>query len=107
MVVLFIDCYTRGKQPKRWKLKLYTPEEKARIKWACRRGMLELDVVIMPFFEECFEELQEEEQREFVALLECDDPDLFTWIMGHGRSDNLAHASMIDKIVAHNLSKVR
>ncbi|MDW1501747.1 succinate dehydrogenase assembly factor 2, partial [Vibrio sp. YT-19(2023)] len=27
---------------------MYTPEEKARIKWACRRGMLELDVVIMP-----------------------------------------------------------
>ncbi|MDW2105670.1 succinate dehydrogenase assembly factor 2 family protein, partial [Vibrio sp. 1580] len=26
---------------------MYTPEEKARIKWACRRGMLELDVVIM------------------------------------------------------------
>ncbi|MDW3060480.1 succinate dehydrogenase assembly factor 2 family protein, partial [Vibrio sp. 1978] len=23
---------------------MYTPEEKARIKWACRRGMLELDV---------------------------------------------------------------
>ncbi|MDW1957050.1 succinate dehydrogenase assembly factor 2 family protein, partial [Vibrio sp. Vb0562] len=22
---------------------MYTPEEKARIKWACRRGMLELD----------------------------------------------------------------
>ena len=31
---------------------MYTAEEKARIKWACRRGMLELDVVIMPFFEE-------------------------------------------------------
>ncbi len=28
---------------------MYTAEEKARIKWACRRGMLELDVVIMPF----------------------------------------------------------
>lgn len=28
---------------------MYTAEQKARIKWACRRGMLELDVVIMPF----------------------------------------------------------
>lgn len=86
---------------------MYTTEEKARIKWACRRGMLELDVVIMPFFEECFERLSENEQQNFVALLECDDPDLFTWIMGHGRSDNPNHASMIDKVVAHNLSKVR
>ncbi|MCV5333976.1 succinate dehydrogenase assembly factor 2, partial [Escherichia coli] len=56
---------------------MYTPEEKARIKWACRRGMLELDVVIMPFFEECFDTLSEQEQRDFVSLLECDDPDLF------------------------------
>ena len=51
---------------------MYTAEQKARIKWGCRRGMLELDVVIMPFFEECFDSLQEQEQREFVSLLECD-----------------------------------
>jgi len=86
---------------------MYTDEEKARIKWACRRGMLELDVVIMPFFEECFDSLSEGEQKDFVSLLECDDPDLFTWIMGHGRSENLGHAAMVDKIVAYNLSKVR
>ncbi|BCL71267.1 conserved hypothetical protein [Vibrio nigripulchritudo MADA3029] len=86
---------------------MYTAEEKARIKWACRRGMLELDVVIMPFYEEQFESLSEQEQKDFVSLLECDDPDLFTWIMGHGRSDNLSHAAMVDKVVAYNLSKVR
>ncbi|WED22236.1 succinate dehydrogenase assembly factor 2 [Vibrio sp. JC009] len=86
---------------------MYTAEEKARIKWACRRGMLELDVVIMPFFEECFESLTEQEQQDFVALLECDDPDLFTWVMGHGRSEREPLALMVDKIVAHNLAKVR
>jgi len=86
---------------------MYTTKEKSRIKWGCRRGMLELDVVMMPFFEDCFETLSEMEQQEFVSLLECDDPDLFTWIMGHGRSENLAHASIVDKIVAYNLSKVR
>ena len=64
--------------------------ERARVKWACRRGMLELDVLVMPFFEECF-----------------DDPDLFKWMMQHGRSDNTAHAMMVDKIVAHNNSKLR
>ena len=86
---------------------MYTTEEKARIRWSCRRGMLELDVVVMPFFEERFDSLTETEQRDFVSLLESDDPDLFNWIMGHGRSENLSHASMVDKIVAHNFSKVR
>jgi len=86
---------------------MYKPEEKARIKWACRRGMLELDVVIMPFFDECFDLLSEAEQEDFVALLQCDDPDLFNWLMRHGRSENLKLANMIDKIVAHNRSKLR
>ncbi|MGL4381808.1 MAG: succinate dehydrogenase assembly factor 2 [Vibrio sp.] len=86
---------------------MYTAEQKARIKWACRRGMLELDVVIMPFFEECFDSLSELEQQDFVALLESDDPDLFRWVMGQGRCENLGLAAMVDKIVAHNLSKHR
>lgn len=86
---------------------MYKPEEKARIKWACRRGMLELDVVIMPFYEECFDSLSEVEQGDFVALLECDDPDLFNWVMQHGRSEEENLANMIDKIVAHNRSKLR
>lgn len=86
---------------------MLSAEEKARVKWACRRGMLELDVIIMPFFEECFDELPEQEQRDFISLLTCDDPDLFTWVMQHGRSENQAHAAMVDKIVAHNNSKLR
>ncbi len=61
----------------------------------------------MPSFDACLEELTEAEQQNFDSLLESDDPDLFTWIMGHGRSDNLGHASMVDKIVEHNLSKLR
>ncbi|KAE8176213.1 FAD assembly factor SdhE [Photobacterium carnosum] len=82
-------------------------EEKSRVKWACRRGMLELDVLVMPFFEECFDDLSEQQQRDFISLLTCDDPDLFKWMMQHGRSDNVAYAMMVDKIVAHNNSKLR
>lgn len=82
-------------------------QDKPRIKWACRRGMLELDVIIMPFFEECFDTLSAQEQQDFVMLLECDDPDLFSWLMKHGRSDNPALAAMTDKIVEHNRSKLR
>lgn len=85
---------------------MYSDKEKARIKWACRRGMLELDVVIMPFYEECFDALPEEEQRDFVSLLACDDPDLFRWVMQQGRSSDARLAAMVDKIVVHNLSKL-
>ncbi|WP_050762834.1 succinate dehydrogenase assembly factor 2 [Reinekea blandensis] len=60
---------------------MLSAEDKARVKWACRRGMLELDVIIMPFFEERFDELSEQQQQDFINLLTCDDPDLFTWVM--------------------------
>ena len=34
---------------------MLSPIEKSRLKWACRRGMLELDVIFMPFLEHEFE----------------------------------------------------
>ena len=57
----------------------------ARIHWACRRGMRELDISIMPFFEHEYDSLSDDEKRIFIRLLECDDPDLFNWLMNHGK----------------------
>lgn len=57
---------------------------KARIHWACRRGMRELDISIMPFFEYEYDSLSDSDKRVFVRLLESDDPDLFNWLMNHG-----------------------
>ncbi len=36
---------------------------KARIHWACRRGMRELDISIMPFFEYDYDSLSDEDKR--------------------------------------------
>ena len=49
---------------------------KARIHWACRRGMRELDISIMPFFEHEYDSLSDDEKRIFIRLLECDDAEL-------------------------------
>jgi antitoxin CptB len=43
---------------------------KARIHWACRRGMRELDISIMPFFEYEYDSLSDDDKRLFVRLLE-------------------------------------
>ena len=56
---------------------------KSRLRWACRRGMLELDVLLRPFVDEAYDQLSEKQQAIFVRLLECEDPDLFAWFMGH------------------------
>ena len=68
---------------------------KERIRWACRRGMLELDVLFMPFVEQAFDSLSKEQQAVFQRLLECDDPDLFAWFMGHEKCQDKELADMV------------
>ena len=72
---------------------------KARLLWACRRGMLELDVLFMPFVKEAFDDLSHEEQLAFQRLLTCEDPELFAWFMGHESCPDVELASIIDVIL--------
>ncbi len=72
---------------------------KARIRWACRRGMLELDVLFMPFVEEAFDSLSAQQQAVFQRLLEADDPDLFAWFMGHQECQDLELRQMVKLIL--------
>lgn len=66
-----------------------------KIIWTCRRGMLELDVILIPFAEQYFEQLSEQQQAVFVRLLDEADPDLFNWLMGHGKPDDSELAEMV------------
>ncbi|MDO6684313.1 MULTISPECIES: FAD assembly factor SdhE [unclassified Agarivorans] len=74
-------------------------ENKSRLKWACRRGMLELDVLFMPFVDEAYDELSDEKKQTFERLLACDDPDLFAWFMGHKECEDQQLADMVDVIL--------
>lgn len=77
----------------------------SRIQWACRRGMLELDVAVRPFFEYEYATLSDEEKRTFILLLKADDPDLFNWLMGHGQPADPALKQMVDLIRARNQAR--
>lgn len=58
-----------------------------KLEWQCRRGMLELDMILQPFLENFYHQMKADEQDAFVELLSEADPDLFTWIMGFGECD--------------------
>ncbi|WP_066747416.1 FAD assembly factor SdhE [Proteus myxofaciens] len=77
-------------------------ENKARINWACRRGMRELDISIMPFFENEYDTLSDDDKALFVRLLECPDPDLFNWLMNHGRPEDDSMYYMVKLIQERN-----
>lgn len=72
---------------------------KARLKWACRRGMLELDVLFIPFVDEAYDDLAAKDQRIFERLLTEQDPDLFAWFMGHKTCEDSELNAMVQLIL--------
>jgi len=59
--------------------------DRGRIRWRCRRGMRELDVLLEGYLAQRFEHAPAPEQRAFVQLLECEDPDIWAWLLGHAQ----------------------
>jgi antitoxin CptB len=53
-----------------------------RLRWQCRRGMLELDLLLTGFLETGYQDLDEKAQRAFVRLLGYQDQILHDWLIG-------------------------
>lgn len=60
----------------------------AKLKWACRRGMKELDLVLIPFIEHNFHWLNQQQQTDFERLLDLDDLTLFNALFKHEKLDD-------------------
>jgi|SRR5690606_12562851 len=70
-----------------------------RLAWHSRRGMLELDVLLIPFLNEAYRDLSPEDQTRYKNLLDCEDPDLFSWFMRHAVPANPDHLRMVNMIL--------
>ena len=55
----------------------------ARLQWQCRRGMLELDLLLQGFLDNGYQDLSEQGRIAFVTLLESPDQLLLDYLMGH------------------------
>jgi antitoxin CptB len=56
-------------------------EEINRMRWASRRGMLELDLVLEPFVVSRYQQLSAEDRQRYQQLMLCEDQDLFSWFL--------------------------
>ena len=74
-------------------IKQVLPLDMHKLRWACRRGMLELDLILLPFVENVYAGLPVDDQQRFDLLLEEQDQDLFQWFLGKEEpsSDDLKH----------------
>ncbi|BFM16795.1 succinate dehydrogenase assembly factor 2 [Maricurvus nonylphenolicus] len=55
--------------------------DRNRLFWASRRGMLELDLVLLPFLENVYPDLPQEDKERYWALMDCEDQDMFAWFL--------------------------
>jgi antitoxin CptB len=59
--------------------KLTNDEHVRRLRWHCRRGIKEVEVLLLPFFEQHYAELSEQDKQLFEKLLDQHDVDMFEW----------------------------
>lgn len=77
---------------------LYQP---TRIKWACRRGMLELDVLLNNFLKNGYNKLDDKQKYLFVEMLIMPDPELFALLMERVSPPTQAMGELIKRVREH------
>ena len=76
-------------------------ERKARInrlKWHCRRALLELDLVFDRFWERYEDNLDEQGEAVLEGLLDLEDHDLWALVSGREHADDPGQAAMIERL---------
>ena len=69
--------------------------ELSRLRWLCRRGMKELDIVMNRYLEQHYASASSAEQDRFKALLELPDPELYDLLLGRSVTSDAELARLI------------
>jgi len=76
------------------------PTHLKHIYWRSRRGMLELELKLVPFVRDRFESLSEAEKGAYEAMLEEEDWQLYDWLQGREVPTDALTKALVDKIIA-------
>jgi antitoxin CptB len=69
-----------------------------RLRWRCRRGMRELDQLLVRWLECCWRQSPTAERGLFLALLDTEDDRLWRWFLGHEVVPDAALAALVERI---------
>jgi len=70
----------------------------AQLRWRCRRGLRELDVLLMSYIDQYFVKSTPQQQEAFVALLEMQDPVILSYLTGNAKPGDPAIADLIQQL---------
>ena len=72
----------------------------SRVRWQCRRGMRELDDLLLRYLDRRYDQAPDDEKQAFHALLALSDPELVGYLLNHQRP-----AAELQRVVAHILER--
>jgi antitoxin CptB len=76
------------------------PLQQGQLRWRCRRGMKELDILLERYLERRWDSAPPEERAAFERLLEVQDPQIYAYCLGAvAAPDHLA--ALLLRITAH------
>jgi antitoxin CptB len=75
--------------------------EKGRLRWQCRRGMKELDTVLLQFLEHDYEQAEQRFRDAFCRILEMPDPQIFDYLLGRQTPETSDLRHVIDSLSRH------
>ena len=78
---------------------MVTDEEINRMRWASRRGMLELDLLLEPFVAARYRDLDEADRRRYRELMLCEDQELFAWFLRREQPEDQELAAIVRSIL--------
>jgi antitoxin CptB len=70
----------------------------ARLRWHCRRGMKELDLLLERYLAGVFPGASSDEQAAFARFLELPDPQLAAYLLGGAVPEDPAFASLLREL---------
>lgn len=71
------------------------------IYWRSRRGMLELELKLVPFVRDCFSNLDVELQKTYVELLAEEDWQIYDWLQDKETPDKSVMIELVLRIKNH------
>ncbi len=72
--------------------------ELSRLRWLCRRGMKELDLVMSSYLERHYDSATASQQARFRDLLQMPDPDLYNLLLGRSEPDDPELAALLQSL---------
>ena len=72
--------------------------EVRRLRWRCRRGMRELDDLLVRWLERERPTASDAERGDFLRLLDCEDDRLWRWFLGHETPPDARLDALVQRI---------